>query len=304
MPRKEISMKSDRPSTRWIQRCNRCVDLLISAAVLPAGSIAFAFVGSFAMQALAAEPAHQVAEATSAEAMARQLRAQYPTTRIDSVTPSPVPGLYEVVMGKNVAYVEPTGRYFVFGRVWDMQQRRDTTADRLGAIDKVDVSSLPREQALTWTRGTGRRVLHVLADPQCGYCRKLERTLAQLDDVTVHVYVLSILGPESRRIAAGVWCAPGREQAWRDWMVNGLQPPAAPAGCPTEGLDQVERAAKAMGVQATPTLFSADGRKRAGALPTQDLVAWLDASADAASGNVVTKTGLVPADANPVKVNP
>jgi thiol:disulfide interchange protein DsbC len=249
-----------------------------------------------------------VAAAAGAEAMARQLRAQYPTTRIDSVAPSPVPGLYEVVMGKNVAYVEPTGRYFVFGRVWDMQQRRDTTADRLGSIDKVDVAKLPRDQALTWVRGNGRRVLHVLADPQCGYCRQLERTLAQLDDVTVHVYVLPILGAESRRIAEGVWCAPRREQAWRAWMVDGTRPPAPPEGCRADGLDQVERAASALGVQATPTLFSGDGRKRAGALPAKDLATWLDGlpavATESAAGALTVKSDPSSVAGHPVKVNP
>lgn len=261
-----------------------------------------------AVAALAAEPASEGTDTIGAQAIAQQLRAQYPTTRIDSVAPSPVPGLYEVVMGKNVAYVEPTGRYFVFGRVWDMQQRRDTTADRLGSIDKVDAGKLPRDQALTWVRGNGKRVLHVLADPQCGYCRQLERTLAQLDDVTVHVYVLPILGAESRRIAEGVWCAPRREQAWRAWMVDGTRPPKTPDGCRTDGLDQVERAARALGVQATPTLFSGDGRKRAGALPAKDLAVWLDAPPAAAIESAARALTVKPDPSsvagNPVKVNP
>jgi len=247
----------------------------------------------------------------TAETMARQLRERYPGTRIDSVAPAVVPGLFEVVMGRNVAYVEPGGRYFVFGHVWDMQQRRDLTADRLGSIDKVDVASLPLDMALTWRRGSGGRVLHVLADPQCGYCRQLERTLDQLDDATVHLYVLPILGPESRRIAEGVWCSPRREQAWRDWMLQGSRPPAAAAGCNTDGLAAIERAGRSLGVQATPMLISGDGRKRAGALAAADLMAWLDAAPTAgatttpsAAATTTARTAAAPAAPTIVKANP
>jgi thiol:disulfide interchange protein DsbC len=310
-------MQSESTSDRAVRRDRRqinCFRFFGWALAL------FAVGLGIALNAYAVDPP---SGAAGAEAMAKQLREQYPSTRIDSVKPAVVPGLFEVVMGKNVAYVEPSGRYFVFGHVWDMQQRRDTTADRLGGLDKVDVGSLPTASAMTWIRGSGRRVLHVLADPLCGYCRQLERTLSQLDDVTVHVYVLPILGQESRRIADGVWCAPRRDQAWRDWMLQGTQPPAAAANCNTDGLAFIEQAARSMGVQATPTLFSGDGRKRAGALPAADLTAWLDAvpakaatnsppttptsasSATPSSQSFATaKTAAAPTESTLAKVNP
>lgn len=272
-----------------------------AAAVLALGLL-------LAQPGRAVEPPRPAGNTDSADALARQLRAQYPGTRIDGVRPAIVPGLFEVAMGRNVAYVEPGGRYFVFGHVWDMQQQRDLTAERLGAGEPGDLSKLPSGMALTSVRGSGQRVLHVFADPQCGHCRQLERTLDQLDDVTLHTYPLPLLGEASRRIAEGIWCSGRREQAWRDWMHHGVQPPVSPAGCDTEGLARIERAARSLGVQATPMLIRGDGRRRAGALPASELVAWLEALPNAP----VSPSVVVPPAANarttvaspPTKVNP
>jgi thiol:disulfide interchange protein DsbC len=254
--------------------------------------------------AAAIEPAGPVAGLPSAEVMARQLRERYPSTRIDRVSPALIPGMYEVVMGRNVAYVDSSGRYFVFGHVWDMQERRDTTADRLGSIDTADVSALPAAHALTWVRGSGRNLLNVFADPMCGHCRTLERALEKLDDVTVRLYILPILGPESRRIAEAVWCSPNRETAWREWMLRGAEPTVAQQGCKAEGLASIEKAARSMGIQGTPMLYSGDGRKRAGALTSAEITTWLNAAqiattTAAAAGNATTKTA--PATEQPTK---
>lgn len=253
-----------------------------------------------------------------AEEMARQLRARYPSSRIDSVTPSVVPGLFEVVMGKNVAYVEPGGRYFLFGHVWDMQQQRDTTADRRGALDRVDVSALPIEHAIKTQYGSGTHVLHVLADPQCGYCKRLEGTLTELKDTTVYTYVLPILGPRSRQLAESIHCEAQPAKAWQAWMRQGVEPPPPPADCdPSASVTAIERAAASLGVQVTPTLIAGDGRKRSGALRLEDLLAWLKASppvasssgrANAGPGGVPitrkTEPDAVAADAAPRKANP
>jgi thiol:disulfide interchange protein DsbC len=208
-------------------------------------------------------------------ALANKLRAMYPTTRIDRVERAPLAGLYEVQMGKNVAYIDASGRYFLFGHVWDMRERKDLTAAHQQSLDRVDPASLPVDQAIKTVHGRGSRIVHVFADPQCGYCRQLEATLQQLADVTVYTYLLPILGPESKRWAQAIWCAPDRAQAWADWMLKQQQPPAPSAGCsaPSEAL---ERLATGLGVAGTPMLIAADGRKHAGAMALPDLAAWLD----------------------------
>lgn len=248
----------------------------------------------------AAEPAsHPV----PASVVAERLRTQNPGTRIDSVTPSQLPGLYEVVMGKNIAYVEPSGRYAVFGHVWDMQERRDLTADRKLALDRVDTATLPRELAIRHVRGTGARTLYVFADPQCGYCKALEQTLAKMTDITVYTYVMPLLGAESRRLAGAIQCAADPAAAWSDLMLKAQLPlaqsaqaspatanPANNTSCDSK-VDAVAKLAQSLGVTGTPTLVAADGRKSAGAMPAEQLNGWLALSSPVDPGATGNTTG-------------
>jgi thiol:disulfide interchange protein DsbC len=218
------------------------------------------------------------------EAVAAGLRAQQPGTRIDSVQFSPIAGLYEVVMGRNVAYMDASGRYALFGHVWDMQTRRDLTADRKALLDRIDVKALDKSLALRQVKGRGTRTLYVFADPQCSFCRQQEQALSALDDVTIYTYVLPILGPESRRLATAVACADDPQAAWTAWMLSGQAPTSAPATAACAGSGAaVEQLAKALGITGTPTLVAEDGRKSAGAMPASQLASWLGAAPAAAA---------------------
>ena len=248
----------------------------------------------------AAEPAsHPV----PASVVAERLRTQNPGTRIDSVTPSQLPGLYEVVMGKNIAYVEPSGRYAVFGHVWDMQERRDLTSDRKVALDRVDTTTLPRELAIRHVRGTGARTLYVFADPQCGYCKALEQTLAKMTDITVYTYVMPLLGAESRRLAGAIQCAADPAAAWSDLMLKAQLPaaqgtqPSSNSSCDSK-VDAAAKLAQSLGVSGTPTLVAADGRKSAGAMPAEQLTGWLALSTAADPGVAGNAAGNAAASAS------
>ena len=67
--------------------------------------------------------------AASSLDLEKRLREQYPATRITSVRESPAKGIYEVVMGRNVAYTDEAGRYMVFGHLYDMKEQKDLTAE-------------------------------------------------------------------------------------------------------------------------------------------------------------------------------
>lgn len=243
-------------------------------------------------------PAAPVTAAATA-AFAERFKALNPGTRIDSIAPSPVAGLFEVVMGKNVAYVDDSGRYALFGHVWDMQARRDLTADRLAMVDRIDVASLPTELALRHVRGRGTRKLYVFSDPQCGFCKQLEPSLQQLDDVTIYTFVLPVLGPESKRVSTAVACAADPAAAWSAWMLKGDAPPSPAAACDRSAA-AVEKLAQSLGVSGTPTLFSGDGRRNAGYMPIAQLAAWLAQT----PANVAGTPGSSVADATAAAATP
>jgi thiol:disulfide interchange protein DsbC len=209
-------------------------------------------------------------------ALAATLKQLYPGTSFDAVGPSPVKGLAEVVMGANVAYVDETGRYFVFGRLYDMREQRDLTAERLDRLTRVDFSALPPEAAIVTVKGSGARKLAVFSDPDCPYCRTLEREIGQLDDLTVYtfLYPIEALHPGAARKSIAVWCAPDRAAAWADLMLRGIEPP--PASCANPVNANVALGAR-LRIQGTPTLFAGDGRRSVGLQSAGELDAWLRA---------------------------
>lgn len=230
------------------------------------------------------------------------LQERNPGTRIDSVQFAPIDGLYEVVMGKNVAYMDASGRYALFGNIWDMQSRRDLTADRKAVLERVDVSALEQAWSIRHVKGKGSRTVYVFADPQCGYCRQLEQTLAVMDDLTVVTFALPILGPESKRLVGAIACAADPAAAWSAWMLKGEKPPAAPlAACDLSPSQALEKLAKGLGITGTPTLVTADGRKKAGAMSAPQLAAWL---AEPPIGAVKTAGGGVVTTASTPKTAP
>ena len=209
-----------------------------------------------------------------AEALAARLKEMYPATHVDRVQRSEIPALFEVVMGKNAAYTDTTGRYFVFGHLFDMKEQRDLTADRVEKAARIAFGELPLADAIKTVRGKGERVLAVFSDPDCPYCRRLEAELVKLDNVTLYTfpYPLEGLHAEAKDKSIAVWCAANRSQAWADLMKSGKAPASRTCDHPIERNIQL---GQRLGIQGTPTLLSSDGRTLPGAAPKDRIEQWL-----------------------------
>ena len=206
--------------------------------------------------------------------LVERLQALYPSTRFGAIHPTAWPGVFEVAMGANLAYVDATGRYFLFGHLYDMRQQRDLTAERKDAMARIDFGSLPLADALTEVRGKGTRTLVIFSDPDCPYCRRLEAELRGLDDVTIHTFLMPLasLHPAARGKAVSVWCATDRLASWQALMLRDAMPPQA--DCP-HPVDRNVALGEQLGINGTPTLIAGDGRVLAGAASRDQIEAWL-----------------------------
>ncbi|MBI5330063.1 MAG: DsbC family protein [Betaproteobacteria bacterium] len=214
-----------------------------------------------------------------AKAIAEKLKQRYPVTHIDQVLPSPLPGVYEVVMGRNVAFSDADGRYFIFGHLYDMQSQRDLTAERKESLAKVDWLALPLENSIKFVNGKGERVLAVFSDPDCPFCKKVEVELAKLDNATIYLfpYPVQSLHPNAAAKSAAIWCAPDRARAWREALTGVKTPSAATKDECVVPISVNVALAERLGINGTPTLIARDGRLLPGAATAERISAWLDA---------------------------
>lgn len=207
-----------------------------------------------------------------ADDVEKRLKEQYPATKITSVRESPVKGVYEVVMGRNVAYTDESGRYMLFGHLYDMQEQKDLTAQRLDEINRIDVSALPLGDAIKTVKGDGSRTLYVFSDPDCPFCQRLEReTMPKLDNVTIYtfLYPLEGLHPDAKRKAETIWCAKDRAKAWGDFMTSGKLPGGSNK-CDNP-VDRNIRLGSSLGINGTPTIIMSDGAMVPGFVPASEL---------------------------------
>jgi thiol:disulfide interchange protein DsbC len=206
--------------------------------------------------------------------MVEKIKSLYPKTRFRDIRPSQIPGIYEVVMGDNIAYTDESGRYFIFGHLYDMKEQVDITAQRKLDQRKTEFPAQLLGNAIKTVRGDGSRVIAVFSDPDCTYCKKLESELARLDNLTIYtfLYPLEQLHLEAKTKAVAVWCAPDRTKAWNDLMLRGQAPKLVACSNPVN--DNLVLGSR-LGVVGTPTLIAADGRVLPGSAPAEVIDRWL-----------------------------
>ena len=203
--------------------------------------------------------------------------------KIDEVQTTPMAGLYEVRVGTDVFYTDAKGNFLIQGELIDTKARRNLTEDRINKLTAVDFNALPLQDAFATVRGNGKRKLVVFADPNCGYCKRFERDLQNVDNVTIYTFLYPILSPDSAEKSRNIWCAKDRNNAWNDWMLREKTPAAA--SCDTAALQRNLAFGKKHKITGTPTLLFANGARVPGAIGAADIEKRLAEASETASAN-------------------
>jgi len=190
-------------------------------------------------------------------------------TKIKSVSLSPIPGIYEVLVGNDILYTDANSKYLIQGEIIELATGKNITEQKQADLNRIKWSELNPANALKVVRGNGSRQLAIFSDPNCGYCKRLEKSLQQLDNVTIYTYLIPILSPDSTQKSKQIWCSVDAQKTYIDWMVNGATP-SGKSDCVTP-LDKNLALAKTYGITGTPTLFFTDGSRFPGAVQIADI---------------------------------
>lgn len=212
------------------------------------------------------------------EAVKKAIAGKMPDVQIRSVSKSPYAGLYEVVAnGFTVFYTDEKAEIGIFNTMIDLRTRKNLIEARAQELMKVDVSRLPLDKAIVKVRGDGSRKLYVFSDPDCPFCRQLEKELEGVSNVTMYtfLYPLTSIHPDAMRKAELVWCSEDRAQAYYDMMLGGKEPQGQPT-CATP-VKEIVKLAEQLYITGTPGLIFGDGKLVPGGLPRHQIEAQLDA---------------------------
>ena len=225
--------------------------------------------------AACAMPAAMADEAAIRKAMTERLP-DFP--KIDEVAKTAIPGLYEIRVGTDLFYTDENGAYLIEGSILETKTRTNLTEARIARLTAIDFKTLPLKDAIVWKQGNGARKLVVFADPNCGYCKKFERDLQDVKNVTVYTFLYPILGGDSPQKSQAIWCAKDKTASWRDWMIKGTPVTDSVANCDAGALQRNLAMGRRYKINGTPGLVFEDGTKKPGAMNAEAIESQLTAS--------------------------
>ena len=200
---------------------------------------------------------------------------KYPQANIESITKTPYLGLYEMLVDGEVLYTDSDFNYLILGSIIETKTRTNLTDARQREIEDKKLKGLafpfeqlPFDLAIKKVKGDGSRKVAVFSDPDCPFCRKLEKDIEKITDVTIYTFLFPIeqLHPKAPEMSRAIWCASDRVKAWDEYMLKGVVPKSPKCDNPVEKIVAYGQSKK---INGTPTIFFADGKRVPGAIPAE-----------------------------------
>ncbi len=205
-----------------------------------------------------------------------KLQAALNVAKPDSVAPTAIPGLYEVVLGGQVLYLSEDGRFVVQGDIVDLGSRTNLTEDRRGELRGKAIAAVGESNMVVFApEGPVKHTVTIFTDIDCGYCRKMHSQIAEYNKEGIKIRYLWFpregIGSESFNKAVAVWCADNRQEA----LTKAKRGESVePKTCDNPVQAQYELGQK-LGVRGTPSLILESGEMLPGYVPPTQLAQML-----------------------------
>jgi thiol:disulfide interchange protein DsbC len=204
------------------------------------------------------------------------IAAKFPGVKPENVKPSPINGMYEVVIGTDTAYVSADGRYLIGGDMYDVEKRVNLTESNRSASRSKALAKLDERDMIVFAPAAPKYTISVFTDVECGYCQKLHSEIEQLNKLGVRVRYLAYPragpGTDDWRKMESVWCSKDRKNA----ITKAKQGQDIGGSCGATPVGKQYALGEQLGVRGTPAIFTPAGDYIGGYLPPASLVEKLD----------------------------
>jgi len=199
---------------------------------------------------------------------------------IESITPSPVPGLYAVqILNGPVIYASADAQYFIPGDLYTVGNRGSLV--NLGEVKRSEIraakiAELDESGMIIYAAvGEEKAVLTVFTDVDCQFCRRFHAEVPELNAMGVTVRYLAFprtgLGTETHQKMISTWCAENSDVMYAS-VVRGAAIPELNCENP---IAEHYALGREVGVTGTPTLVFSDGTALPGYVPAATLASYL-----------------------------
>ena len=201
----------------------------------------------------------------------------FPELSAGVINPSPIPGLYEIIVSGQISYVSADGRFLIQGDVYDVTNERNLTESRREVARQAAIDQIGESSMIIFDPEETKHTVTVFTDIDCGYCRKLHRQIAQYNERGIKVRYLFFprSGPDTTSWfkAEKVWCSGDRNEALTSAKSGGT---VESEDCSPTPVAQHYELGRALGIRGTPAIVAQSGELIPGYVPPDELLEYLD----------------------------
>lgn len=216
----------------------------------------------------------QVSADNNIDELKKSLATRLPQYEVSQIDPTPIEGLYQVIIGGQVIYMTKDARYMLDGNLIDLSTKKNYSEDAMSEIRLTQIDQLGEDNMVIYTPETVKHTITVVTDIDCPYCRRLHSEMDQYleNGVKVRYIFMPLKGQEDYKTTVTVWCSKDQNEAL-DKAKGGSQLKAKDCDNPIE---EHLKVARNLGIRGTPAIILQDGSMLPGYVPVKKLVTELN----------------------------
>ncbi|MEW6570239.1 MAG: DsbC family protein [Nitrospirota bacterium] len=201
--------------------------------------------------------------------------------KVLEIKPGPVKGLWEIAAEANgrkaLYYVDFSKKFIVVGNVFDLKTKTNLTQERFLALNKVDVSLIPLDDAIVIGDKQAKKRIIVFTDPDCPYCARLhaetKKVIEKRKDIAFYVKMFPLkMHPGAYEKSKAIVCE--KSLALLDDAFEKKKVPKPK--CETSVVDDNIKLAEKIGISGTPALIMPNGTLIPGYKDADSLISLVD----------------------------